>query len=89
MYIHVSFSDEKYYPSKIDNYLFLYFTDPRTKDWFLIENNPLKVWCLTALYILFVIYGPKYMQNRRAYDLRIFMIVYNLAMVGFIFIYAY
>nr|AKE92956.1 elongation of very long-chain fatty acids protein [Sepia officinalis] len=56
-------------------------TDPRTKDWFLIENNPLKVWCLTASYILFVIYGPKYMQNRKAYDLRIFMIVYNLAMV--------
>ncbi|CAI9739564.1 of very long chain fatty acids 2 [Octopus vulgaris] len=55
--------------------------DPRTKDWFFLESSPLKVWILTAMYILFVIYGPKYMKNRKPFDIRIFMVLYNLAMV--------
>ncbi|XP_041358204.1 elongation of very long chain fatty acids protein 5-like isoform X2 [Gigantopelta aegis] len=56
--------------------------DPRTKNWFLLNNNPFPVWILTALYITVVFVGPRIMKNRQPFNLQMFMIVYNLALVG-------
>ncbi|XP_050402286.1 elongation of very long chain fatty acids protein 2 [Patella vulgata] len=55
--------------------------DPRTKDWLLIANNPVPVWILTALYLAFVIMGPRFMKNRAAFELQWFLILYNLGLV--------
>ncbi|XP_069127245.1 very long chain fatty acid elongase 2-like isoform X2 [Argopecten irradians] len=55
--------------------------DPRTRHWFLLDDNPLHVWILTASYIAFVIIGPKVMKDRKPFDLKNFMIVYNFGLV--------
>ncbi|KAL5015665.1 hypothetical protein ScPMuIL_005254 [Solemya velum] len=56
--------------------------DPRTKDWFLLQDNPFPVWILTALYLGFVYVGPKVMKDRKPFDLRWLMVIYNLSLVG-------
>jgi len=61
----------------IDNY-----ADPRTRDWLLVWRNPVYVWALTAIYLVIVFYGPKFMQNRKAFSLQGFLVVYNLGLVA-------
>ena len=52
--------------------------DPRVGEWFLVYDDPIHVWILTALYVIFSSWlGPRIMKNRPAFDLRVFMIVYN------------
>ncbi|CAD5125179.1 DgyrCDS13422 [Dimorphilus gyrociliatus] len=57
------------------------YGDPRSKDWFLLQSNPVPVWIITIAYLLFVTLGQKFMKNRPAYDLKWFMIIYNLGLV--------
>lgn len=64
--------------------IFLCFrtADPRTKDWLLLNNTPVYVWILTAIYLGFVYVGPKVMKNRTAFSLQGLMFIYNMALVG-------
>ncbi|OWF36045.1 elongation of very long chain fatty acids protein 2-like [Mizuhopecten yessoensis] len=55
--------------------------DPRTRYWLLLDDNPLHVWILTALYVAFVLIGPKVMKNRKPFNLQKFMVVYNFGLV--------
>lgn len=57
------------------------YGDPRSKDWLLLQSNPVPVWIITIAYLLFVVLGQKFMRNRPAYDLKGLMIVYNLGLV--------
>ena len=57
-------------------------SDPRTRYWLLVENTPLPMWTLTFLYILFVFVGPRFMKHRQPLDLKWFLVVYNLGLVG-------
>lgn len=53
-------------------------SDPRTKNWFLIEN-PFHVILIIALYVSFVTkWGPEMMKNRKPFHLKKIMIVYNI-----------
>ena len=61
---------------------FLYFLDPRTKNWFLLNGSPIYVWLLTAAYIIFIFVGKKFMASREPFSLRGFMFVYNMALVA-------
>ncbi|KAK8770656.1 hypothetical protein V5799_012878 [Amblyomma americanum] len=56
-------------------------SDPRTRDWFLL-GNPFFVTLLVGGY-LYIVYraGPRFMANRKPYDLRGVIKVYNLAMI--------
>ncbi|KAK7100105.1 very long chain fatty acid elongase 2-like [Littorina saxatilis] len=58
------------------------FADPRTRHWLLMADSPLPVWILTLSYILFVIVGPRVMKNRPPLDLKWFLVIYNLGLVG-------
>lgn len=45
-------------------------------------GNPVPVWILTVMYLVFVTYaGPKYMKNREPYSLKYFMVIYNIGLV--------
>lgn len=58
------------------------FTDPRTKDLFMLYDNPVYIWIITLLYILFVtVIGPRYMKNRPAFTFPRFLVVYNSILV--------
>ena len=60
----------------------LFFKDERTKDWFFIWNDPKAVLLSVIFYILFVIYGRKYMESRKAIHIPMsVMVVYNLGLV--------
>jgi hypothetical protein len=61
---------------------FMPYADPRSKNWLLLNNSPIQVWCLTIAYLVFVWLGPKVMKNRPAFNLQKFMFVYNMALVG-------
>jgi hypothetical protein len=61
---------------------FLPYADPRSRGWLLLNNSPIQVWCLTALYLTFVWLGPKVMRNRAPFNLQKLMFVYNIALVG-------
>lgn len=54
--------------------------DPRVADW-LFMQSPLPTLFLTALYILIVIIGPKWMEKREAFSLKNVLVVYNFALV--------
>lgn len=61
-------------------YYFL-FSDPRTNQWWLI-GSPLPGFSIIVSYLLFVLrIGPKYMQNRKPFDLKNVLIVYNFLQV--------
>lgn len=58
------------------------YADPRTKDWFMLFGNPIPVWIITGLYLVFVLYaGPRFMHNRKPYNFKYFMVVYNIGLV--------
>ncbi|KAJ8306556.1 hypothetical protein KUTeg_017101 [Tegillarca granosa] len=46
------------------------------------RDNPVYVWILTVLYILFVYLGPKFMKNRKPFQFQAFMVIYNLGLVA-------
>jgi hypothetical protein len=58
----------------------LILTDPRTKDWFLVDNFGLLVVVSTA-YVGVVLFGPKLMQNVKPFSLKRVIQVYNLMMI--------
>nr|CAD7409888.1 unnamed protein product [Timema poppensis] len=67
----------------IDWYDFVFFklADPRVKDWPLI-GSPVYLLVIVALYLFFVLVaGPKFMENRRPYDLKKIIAVYNILQV--------
>lgn len=57
-------------------------SDPRTKGW-LLMSNPIPQIIIIAFYIYFVIsLGPKIMENRKPFDLKRVLIVYNIFVVA-------
>ena len=60
----------------------VFVTDPRTTTWFMLDS-PWHVWHLSVAYLLFVWLGPKYLRDKKPYDLRIPMTIHNIAMVVF------
>lgn len=61
----------------------MFFADPRTKPWPLIDS-PLLLVLLLASYNLFVLkIGPYWMKNRKPFDVRLPMAMYNVLQVLF------
>ncbi|XP_071809049.1 very long chain fatty acid elongase 4-like [Asterias amurensis] len=54
--------------------------DPRTKDWFFVQS-PVQPYSLVMVYLLVVWWGPKYMADRKPFDLKYIMMAYNLSLV--------
>jgi hypothetical protein len=54
-------------------------------------SHPLQIAGIIGAYLMFTLkWGPKYMENRKAYDLKLLMMVYNLLQVAlncWIFVY--
>lgn len=62
-------------------YFFFTFLDPRTKSWFL-GNSPGPLISILVTYLYFCLYaGPRYMKNRKPFQLKNTLIVYNIAQV--------
>ncbi|KAK2874463.1 hypothetical protein Q8A67_021616 [Cirrhinus molitorella] len=56
--------------------------DPRLKNYLLMES-PVNMSAILLAYLFFVLYaGPKFMANRKPFQLKEAMIVYNLSLVG-------
>lgn len=56
--------------------------DPRTAKFPLMSGGPWKVLAILGLYLLFVrYYGPRWMRNRPAFDLRSIILLYNSCMM--------
>ncbi|XP_071138920.1 very long chain fatty acid elongase 5-like isoform X2 [Mytilus edulis] len=55
--------------------------DPRTRNWFLLNDNPIYVILIVLAYYFIVWQGPKFMKNRKPYELQTFMIIYNWFLV--------
>uniref|UniRef100_A0A9J7XFV8 Elongation of very long chain fatty acids protein 1 n=1 Tax=Cyprinus carpio carpio TaxID=630221 RepID=A0A9J7XFV8_CYPCA len=56
--------------------------DPRLKDYLLMES-PVNMSAILLAYLFFVLYaGPKFMANRKPFQLKEAMIIYNLSLVG-------
>lgn len=52
--------------------------DPRTKDFPLVDNGPLPVLAIIAAYVFFVkVAGPRIMANRKPFELRTTLVIYN------------
>uniref|UniRef100_A0A146M9A3 Elongation of very long chain fatty acids protein n=1 Tax=Lygus hesperus TaxID=30085 RepID=A0A146M9A3_LYGHE len=63
------------------DFLFRELADPRTSEWALMDN-PLPTITILSLYLYFVIsLGPKFMKNRKPFDLKNVLIVYNVVQV--------
>ena len=58
-----------------------YFVDPRTANWFLMQS-PLPTLQLTALYLIIIYLGPKFMKNRKPYDAKLALQIYNVLLVA-------
>ena len=54
--------------------------DSRTSEWWSMSSPALNC-SLTLLYILFVWWGPRVMENRTAWECKNVMIVYNIVIV--------
>lgn len=60
---------------------FVEHEDLRTKSWFL-SNNPGPLFTILATYLYFCLYaGPRYMRDRKPFELKTTMIVYNIFQV--------
>jgi elongation of very long chain fatty acids protein 7 len=58
-------------------------SDPRVNDWFLM-SGPLPTMCICLTYILIVkVIGPKFMENRKPFELKKVLIYYNAFQVVF------
>ncbi|CAH0562041.1 unnamed protein product [Brassicogethes aeneus] len=63
------------------NSFFNEYQDPRVADWVLL-SSPLYTVAICLVYFLFVkVLGPKFMKNRKPYELRNTLIVYNAFLV--------
>lgn len=59
------------------------FPDQRTKSWFL-SNSPGPLFTILGTYLYFCLYaGPRYMKNRKPFQLKNTLIVYNVLQVAF------
>ena len=57
--------------------------DPRLKPYPLMSSGPWSTFALVALYLYVVkIFGPNYMRDRKPYNLKAVMVVYNFLMVA-------
>ncbi|XP_020296941.1 elongation of very long chain fatty acids protein AAEL008004-like [Pseudomyrmex gracilis] len=64
--------------SSVYDYLMIDLADPFTRNWALVET-PFLVIIITFGYLYFVFYaGPSYMKNRQSFNLRIFILFYNV-----------
>jgi GNS1/SUR4 family len=46
-------------------------------------KHPIQIVGVIGVYLMFTLkWGPKYMENRKAYDLKLIMMVYNLLQVA-------
>lgn len=62
-------------------YFLTLLTDPRTKDYFLVEN-PLNIIFIVMAYIYFVKkLGPQVMENRKPFKLQKLLMMYNLLQI--------
>lgn len=65
----------------INNTLF-FVSDPRVKGYLLMES-PVNMSAILLAYLFFALYaGPKFMANRKPFQLKEAMIIYNLSLVG-------
>ncbi|XP_055637707.1 elongation of very long chain fatty acids protein AAEL008004 [Toxorhynchites rutilus septentrionalis] len=63
------------------DFLFIELADPRTNDWPLI-TSPVPVLTIIASYLYFVLnFGPKYMANRKPFQMQKMLVVYNFIQV--------
>lgn len=53
--------------------------DTRVKGWFLLDNY-IPTFICTAIYLLVVWLGPKYMRTRQPFSCRGILVVYNLGL---------
>lgn len=59
----------------------MFLSDPRTNDWFLV-SGPGPLLMIVVSYVYFsTSAGPRYMRDKKPYDLRNVMIVYNFSQV--------
>ncbi|XP_047527091.1 elongation of very long chain fatty acids protein AAEL008004-like isoform X3 [Vanessa atalanta] len=59
------------------------YGDPRTNPWFLMSSPfPTLLICLSYIYLVKVL-GPRFMENRKPYELKNVLIVYNFSQVLF------
>ena len=63
----------------LDSYI-NFISDPKTADWPLVAT-PWPTVAFVAVYLFIVKVGPKFMETRKAYNLREALIVYNFALV--------
>ncbi|KAJ8954320.1 hypothetical protein NQ318_005907 [Aromia moschata] len=71
------------FASIVYNFLILTgkFLDPRTNTWFLIRH-PLPPLTILGLYLYFVLsWGPKFMKNRKPYEMKYVLVIYNFLQV--------
>lgn len=71
------------YKSNMDEYVdtIWEYRDKRLDGWFLM-SSPLPTLAICGLYIYLVkIWGPNFMKNREPFDLKNFMLVYNIFQV--------
>lgn len=66
-----------------DRYSVLCFVaDPRVKGYLLMES-PFNMSAILLAYLFFALYaGPKFMANRKPFQLKEAMVIYNLSLVG-------
>lgn len=58
-------------------------SDPRTKDW-LLMSSPLPQTLIIVFYIYFVMsLGPRLMENRKPFDLKRVLVIYNFSVVAY------
>lgn len=58
-------------------------SDPRTKDW-LLMSSPVPQTAIILFYIYFVMsLGPRIMENRKPFDLKQVLIIYNFSVVAY------
>lgn len=57
-----------------------YPTDPRVADWFMM-SSPVPSFLICLVYMVITKIGPIFMANRKPFEIRNVMLVYNIAMV--------
>ena len=58
------------------NIVFFFSIDPRVADWFLIRS-PVPIVCIFVTYLCMVVTGPRWMQDRKPFQLKWILIIYN------------
>lgn len=57
-------------------------SDPRTRHMFMVNDTPVYVWICSVIYLAIVILGPHLMKNRKPFQLRSLMMIYNASLVA-------